>query len=291
MISLISLLLGIVILVIFFITTNKFRKKKIKRSIQNFTNSLVNINKLSTDYTPLSEISNLNWDYTENGNNWNLPLNIHSSPININRNNLLKVDNKFNLKFHYPNSDTLMFGNNNNKVIYFINEDYNGFVEFSNKFYKLKEINLHLPSEHQIDSIQYNSEIQFIHKSIENELLIISVLVEYKESYEDNSFYQEYFEELLDDLPNYSNYNKILYQGSKKKLNLYNLFLKKLKGSNFFHYNGSINYPSFNKNIVKWIIFEKKMFISKRIKSIDGLNNNIRYTQKIFDRPVFYCNR
>jgi carbonic anhydrase len=289
MISLITLILAIFITIIFFFTTDKFRKRKIKRSFNNFTNSLINMNKSNTDYVPISELVNINWDYGENGNNWNIPSNIFSSPININKNDIINLKNKFDLNFHYPKKDALMFGNNNNNVIYFINNDYPGFVEFDNKFYKLKEINLHLPSEHQIDSIQYNSEIQFIHKSTDNKLLIVSVLVEYKESCQDKTFYKEFFEDLLDDLPNYSNYNKVLFKGEKKKLNLHNLFQKRLKGSNYFYYEGSSTYPTYDKKLVNWIIFEKKINIHERIRTIDGLNNNIKYTQKIYDRPIFYC--
>lgn len=266
------LLLLLLICSIFLLYKLNSKLKKRLLSIKNKLSFIISsVNEKSIENTPITELPPFKWNYQENGRDWeNFP--ILKSPINIKTNRTIKIKDKELIKCHYPEDPIEMYGNNNGMAPYFYNIDDLYFFEYNNDFYNLKEMVYHHGSEHTIDSMTFDCEIQFVHLNSKKEILIISVLVDY-ESNSNEDFYNNFID-IFDDVPSFSKRHLITYKGSIKKFDLHKLFKETLKESKKYVYQGNLTIPCFHNNDVTWIIYDQIIKIPYKLNDIDGLINN-----------------
>jgi carbonic anhydrase len=240
-------------------------KKKSKMMFRQMTEN-------NFEDTPISELSKNTWDYKENGMDWpEFPYLV--SPINIKTNSTIKKIKNDTILFHYPIEKLNLYGNNNGRSVYFLNPNELYFIEYNKEYYRFQEMCYHHSSEHSINSISYDAEIQFVHRTIEDKILIVSVLVEYKEG-SNPTFYNKFFKNTFDDVPNFKSKKNISYKGESKIFDLNNLFNKELKSSPCYLYKGSFTVPAYIEKTVTWVVFKNPIKIPHKLNEIDGLENN-----------------
>ncbi len=266
-----------------------------KMKSNNYTNQIKNRTKLmlnqirenKSENCPISELIKKEWDYKENGMDWP-EFSYMVSPIDIDSKSTIKKSKK-SLTFHYPKEIIKMFGNNNGNMLYFSNENHLYFCEYKEEFFRFQELNYHHSSEHSIDSIAFDAELQFIHRSLNNNILIASVFVDYKEN-SDPDFYNQYFGDTFSNIPNFKNKKNITYKGDNKNFDLHDLFCQKLSTSTCFVYTGDLTVPSLGEKQVTWIIFKQPMYVPYKLSNIDGLVNNSVEVKKNLNIPILELN-
>lgn len=197
------------------------------------------------------------WDYSENGRDWEGLCRTGSSqsPINING-QIAEEVSATSGKFWYLSldySDTLAVNTNTTQNFYGFNYNigmnFNIFGSFGssgistllNSAYTARNISLHSPSEHQINSTQYPLEIQITHTSGANSMILV---VLYEES--------EYENKLLNNLIG-------AFEASiGKTINLRNAIDGWFAIKDFYYYVGSLTHPPCTEN-VKYVVYSKIM--------------------------------
>ncbi|VVU94511.1 Eukaryotic-type carbonic anhydrase [seawater metagenome] len=281
------LYLFLVLLPIFYLCLEKFNSKFRARTkiLKNKSKLMFNsIRERSIQGTPISELTLKTWDYKENGMDWVEFIQL-ISPIDIDTTSTIKQKNNNTLVFHSPNRPISMYGNNNGKAVYFMNTDNLVFCEYKKELYRFQEINYHHSSEHSVNSISFDGEIQLFHISKNDQILIISLLVEYKEDC-DSYFYDQFFKNKFEDIPNFKLSSNISYPGTKKSFDFNKIFNEKLKDSNYYIYQGSLNVPAYVEQEVTWIICKDIIYIPTKLSNVDGLTNNSLEVKKNFKIPI-----
>lgn len=98
----------------------------------------------------------------------------YQSPIDINSKNIFTNSNLKELIFNYQKQQF--------KVEYFTQSihlvplDFINELSFGDKIYHLQDIHVHMPSEHTIDGLHKPLEIHFVHRTKNNEVLVLGAL-------------------------------------------------------------------------------------------------------------------
>lgn len=139
------------------------------------------------------------------------------------------------------------------------------------KDYILKEINIHTPSEHELDGKKFDAELQLKHVSTDKKTTIVSIFVK---SGKENL--------AIGDLPSLINDSK---NGSttdmKKIVSTLGLIPQ---DSTFYVYDGSLTTPATTEG-VKWVVYEKPITMSKQqlqdlSSQLEGNNRPIQEQNK-----------
>ncbi|MBC2035166.1 carbonic anhydrase [Listeria booriae] len=142
------------------------------------------------------------------------------------------------------------------------------------KDYILKEINIHTPSEHELDGKKFDAELQLKHVSTDKKTTIVSIFVK---SGKENL--------AIGDLPSLINDSK---KGSttdmKKIVSTLGLIPQ---DSAFYVYDGSLTTPATTEG-VKWVVYEKPITMSKQqLQDLSSqLEGNNRPVQEQNNRVV-----
>lgn len=115
--------------------------------------------------------------------------------------------------------------------------------------FELKSIDFHIPSEHTIDGNHFPMEVQFMHKSKDNQIAIVSRMA--APGRPDRTLHK-----LMEKLPMQVGQTARLAPNALK-----NIEMKKKEG-NFYRYNGSLTTPPCGEG-VRWYIMRKPMSFSK----------------------------
>jgi len=146
----------------------------------------------------------------------------------------------------------------------------NNFITRSNRKFNLRYIAFHHPSEHLIESNHHSLEMQFYHKSDDEQHLVISIFLEINDKNPTIDNFK--FNELL---------NFIKSQKNEMNIKL-NDFINNDDLS--FYYEGSFTTPPCSEG-VKWYIYKTPIYLSKNqlleiIKNSIFIKSNIRNIQK-----------
>ena len=150
-------------------------------------------------------------------------------------------------------------------------------VEFKQTRFVLEDIHAHLPSEHVIDDHSFDLEIHFVHRSADNEILVVGVMGQ-----SGNGEIQEY---LL------NGFEELLIEEELKQHHILELDLERLKQENksFFSYSGSLTTPP-TMGPVQWIVMKNAITLPAELieafKTTIGKTN--RPLQATHDREITF---
>ena len=151
------------------------------------------------------------------------------------------------------------------------------FIEIEGDRYHLHSISIHTPSEHQLQSVPYELEIQLNHRSAAGDLAVVAVFVAAGDANQDLQL-------LLASLP----------RGDRDERELSGFPLMKLlpKKRTYFHYTGSQTTPPCTGNVA-WYVFTTAMEASSRDieRAVRLVINNSRPLQKAAGRGITRSNR
>lgn len=195
------------------------------------------------------------------------------SPIDISG---AKMDAKLKaLKFNYQHGTTKLF---------LANQTLQGSVEFGSWLdidgdrYDLKHVTFHTPSEHRVNGLPYEMEIQFHHQELSGKRAAVAVLIAAGSSNSSLSRMEE-------KLPRYEGEESVL-----DRFQWTDIILSKKR--TYWQYTGSLTTPPCTEGI-NWIVLtETTPATTKEIDKISALQkNNARPTQELHGRPVHRSNR
>ncbi len=151
------------------------------------------------------------------------------------------------------------------------------FVELEGDRYNLHSISIHTPSEHQLQSVPYELELQLNHRSPSGELAVIAMFVAAGSRNED-------LELLLASLPK--------GDGDQRELAGFPLMKLIPKKRTYFHYKGSMTTPPCSGNVA-WYVFTNSIEAASRDidRVVRLVVNNSRPLQKTAGRPITRSNR
>lgn len=194
------------------------------------------------------------------------------SPVDLDN---TRIDSKLKpIVFHYRNTNlsTTLTGQD---LIATVSDG--NHVEIEGDRYNLHSISIHTPSEHQIQSVPYEMEIQLNHRSATGDLAVIAVFVAAGSRNED-------IELLMASLP----------RGDSDQRELAGFDLSRLipRKRTYFHYTGSLTRPPCTGN-VKWYVFTSAIeaATSDIEKAVRLVINNARPLQKSAGRKITRSNR
>lgn len=151
------------------------------------------------------------------------------------------------------------------------------YVEIEGDRYNLNSISIHTPSEHQLQSVPYEMEIQLNHRSASGDLAVIGIFVAAGSRNED-------LELLLASLPR--------GDGDRRELAGFELMRLIPKKRTYFHYKGSLTAPPCTGN-VQWYMFTTAIEAATRDieKAVRLVINNSRPLQRAAGRSITRSNR
>ena len=175
----------------------------------------------------------------------------NQSPINIDSKKNLDIQTR-GIKFNYGLISPKSIKNNGKLIQVFIDasNDQAANIKVDGLQFKLTRLDIHIPSEHTVDNKHYPMEIQFIHKSANNELAIVSRMV--VPGRPDRTLRR-----FVEFLPMKAGESKPLPENA-----LRNIELKK-KFANYYRYSGSLTSPPCTEG-VHWFIMKQPLTISKK---------------------------
>ncbi len=145
---------------------------------------------------------------------------------------------------------------------------------FYDESYYLSHVAFHAPSEHRLDSIPYDMEIQFVHENSEGKTIIISVLAEEKATP------NPIIAKLWARFPTKKDSTKMI-----KNVNLVKIFPKDRR---YFNYEGSLTTPPCTEG-VQWFVLEKTIDVSGNQveRLLQSMKFNARPLQLLHGRAVY----
>lgn len=195
----------------------------------------------------------------------------HQSPINIVRGNVETSGRDQPLRFHYETTD-LIVANAANTIQ--INSNGKSYVEAAGKQYTLLQGHFYTPSEHLVDGVPAPMELHLVHKSADNRLMIIAVLL--TEGEQNNALAA-----FWSSLPR-----------SKVTVDLKQPFdfaelLPKTAAAGYFHYSGSLSAPPCDENVEYYVVQEPVTVSLDQIKAFQAIiPNNARPVNNLYGRKV-----
>lgn len=148
------------------------------------------------------------------------------------------------------------------------------YVEVNGDPFDLKEIVFRTPSEHHLQGLPYEMEVQLIHRNPRGQTVIVSTLVKAGKHDAVAPF----------DLPE--------YEGDQRFLNAFNpdVFIPKVR--RYMHYTGSLTDPPCSPK-VEWMVYVEPIIMTS--KSIDRFvklqKHNARSLQSLSGRSITRSNR
>ena len=194
----------------------------------------------------------------------------HQSPIDISN----AADHKLeNMVSDYSATPIRII--NNGHTIH-LNYNSGSKVNWENQTFNLIQFHFHSPSEHTINEKYYDMEMHLVHKTQDDQFLVIGVLMEKGKHNPD-------IQRLWDRIPIAKN-KEVNYQDDH--FNIEGL-LPSLK--EYFYYSGSLTTPPCLEN-VRWFILKQSIEVSSdQIKFFHNfINHNSRPTQKLNSRIIGY---
>ena len=151
------------------------------------------------------------------------------------------------------------------------------FIEIEGDRYNLHSISIHTPSEHQLQSVPYELELQLHHRSPSGELAVIAMFVAAGGRNED-------LELMLASLPK--------GDGDERELAGFPLMKLIPKKRTYFHYKGSLTTPPCTGNVA-WYVFTTSIEAASRDieRAVRLVVNNSRPLQKSAGRHITRSNR
>ncbi len=151
------------------------------------------------------------------------------------------------------------------------------YVEIDGDRYNLHSIGIHTPSEHELQSVPYEMEIQLNHRSAAGDLAVIGIFIAAGGRNED-------LELLMASLPR--------GDGDRRELAGFELMRLIPKKRTYFHYKGSLTAPPCTAN-VQWYVFTTAIEASSRDieKAVRLVINNARPLQRAAGRVITRSNR
>ena len=198
------------------------------------------------------------------------------SPIQLCEQNATKIHNQkqFRTRYHLTNFETSFF-NHTIHLAPLPNEKVN-VLFFDHKRYILDDIHFHLPSEHQINHESYPLEMHLVHRSKDNELLVLAITV----------------------IPNKEPANLEKFRIDSLALNprvsgrglLVPIDVAKLLPikKQFFHYSGSLTTPP-TIGPVEWVVFKNQTYMRKGLLQAfkENVGKTNRPLQPLKNRSVY----
>ncbi len=161
--------------------------------------------------------------------------------------------------------------NDNGKVTYYIN------TEGDEKLYRLTYLEIHTPSEHQVDGTHYDAEIQFVHKSDKDkdgnqETMVMSIFYDNQDG---TTCYRHL--DLVDELELKTRQDAT--EDKDFQINFLKMKeeLKLLSDQTFYHYEGSLTAPPCTED-VQWFVMKEPLGISE--ENVKGLREFCNYDPK-----------
>ena len=191
------------------------------------------------------------------------------SPIDIN--NPIRSGELKNLVFYYKPSSVTIINDGHSISGSFSPGNY---LEYQGNSFSLVSFSLHLPSEHTVDGIPFDMEMQFVHRSGDGKSLNLGIFIE--EGNRPNKFLSG----LWKGMP-----KKPQQSGGEVRLDLMKILPKNHK---YYAYKGSQTTPPCREG-VEWLLLVQTIKVSsKQIDEfIEIYRNNSRPIQAINKRSVF----
>jgi carbonic anhydrase len=229
---------------------------------------------------PAAAASSAEWTYCNTGpDNWgNLsPLfklckdGEHQSPINIVRGNVATDPRDQPLRFNYEVTDLIV---QNAAQTIQINSNGKSSVEAAGKAYTLLQGHFYTPSEHLIDGAPAPMELHLVHKSEDNKMLIIAVLlVEGEQNNALAAFWSS--------LPR----SKVTVD-LKQPFDFASL-LPKTAPTGYYHYSGSLSAPPCDENVNYYVLQEPITVSAEQIRTFQAIiPHNARPVNNLYGRKV-----
>jgi carbonic anhydrase len=238
------------------------------------------------------------WDYTSHGEDWGgfCGEGRSQSPINIQTTQTTKIGTSFNMVvYYYGQTISRTVVNNGNYIYIEGNFGYITITDFSSSTRKFNsyKIEFHVPSEHYIDGYPTHMELQIFHQIDDSDytfnfptLAVVSVILRPG----DPSYFFDSIN--VSNLPGAGN-NTVL--SSTANVNLLSIVVP---NDNYFFYNGSLNEPDCQEDVL-WYVFQTQQWISMNqiqqfknlfIGSDDVFNGggDTRAIQNLNSRVVYY---
>lgn len=196
----------------------------------------------------------------------------YHSPLDLSIKNkklvIKRKDKSDDLLMYYKKKETITIQHIQKQLI--IDYNNNSYVNFNNKQYFLKKIDIHINSLHLINGKKYDAEINLYHVNYNNHILIVSILLEKSNK---NNKHTKLLTKLFKNLPDKNN----------KKQSEFNHTLHHLipDQSNYYVYNGSL--LNMCKK-VKRVVFDKPIDIHEStFKNISELIEKHFYNLNVPD--------
>lgn len=189
------------------------------------------------------------------------------SPIDISN---AQSEDLSDIQFNYKASKLNVINNGHTVQV---NYDGGSSIKVDGVEYNLAQFHFHTPSEHTLNGKSFANEMHLVHKSANNELAVIGVLVE---TGAENAAYKA----VWSNLPKKANEKKSV----DVSINANDL----LPGERaYFTYSGSLTTPPCSEN-VKWIVLKTPIQMSeKQIKEIQAImHKNNRPVQPLNTRTL-----
>lgn len=174
------------------------------------------------------------------------------------------------IDFHYQPQTLSLVNQHHSLAAYPKGKSY---VVFDLDTYTLRELWIHLPSEHTVKGLPYDIELQLVHKGEQGTLIIALFLQEGSETHPN-------IEHLWATIPTQRD-------GRKEEKILINLADILPKSKAYWHYLGSETKPPCKEG-VKWVVLQEPVAISNRQVDavIEVIKGNARPTQAMSGRKV-----
>ena len=238
------------------------------------------------------------WDYTQHGADWGglCQDGKSQSPINIDTTQTTQLGNTYSIQvFYYGQTMSRTVVNNGNYIYIEGNFGYITMVDLSgnSRTFTSNRIELHMPSEHYIDSYPTHMEMQIFHKINDGDytfnfptIAIVSVMLRPG----DNSYFFDSIN--ITNLPGPGLTNVLPSTTNVNLLSIVN------PDDNYYFYNGSLTEPDCEEDVLRYV-FQTKQWISfAQMQSFKGLfignkdyfagGGDTRSIQNLNGRTVYY---
>ncbi|WP_417887873.1 carbonic anhydrase [Zunongwangia sp.] len=195
------------------------------------------------------------------------------SPINIIEVNVKKNASLSALDIHYSDEVKIHEVTNNGHSIQY-NFEKGDYIKVDGQQYDLKQIHFHEASEHTVNGVRYPLEIHLVHTGSNQEIVVLSILVEEGKNSEPFTFLEQF-------LP--------IKKGETKAIDKnFDLNLNFPADKSYYTYKGSLTTPPCTENVT-WFVFKQPITVAlDQVKLLQDLMpiNNYRTEQPINDRIV-----
>ena len=184
------------------------------------------------------------YNYNES-ETWKNKYNVELTPLNIIKKNCVTSDRRFKIDYKKEcNYKTIV--NNNSR--YIIPIDCSQIIIHNEESYELIQCHIHHESENKINNIIFDMEIHLVHKSKNDKILVMGLLLDVDDS--ECSLFPE-----------------LLFESNHNSVNKYDFsILNQLESLSCYLFKGTLTTPPFTEGI-NWILFSPLEIIGLNISS------------------------